>query len=229
MFTFIMSCSISNSQERINTEHLRDLLTNSLYNGHVIVNEHLRGKLYERFSNHLKNEDFEISNINFHQNSRGDFNKNGKPDIFATMQIRKRSRNEIYLCLVEVDNDIATIYSYFEMGLYSQVKITDVKNDTLKVKTQMWGRNKESYLDRMASLVHDEQNSLRIVTPNKLDNMKDTSIFKSDFQNIKRESFISNQVIRKQNEEYHNEDLSISAELSGFNDLTLRYTITKEI
>lgn len=229
LFAFTMNCLSICSQENINTNYLKNLLTDSLYSGKVILKDYIRGQTYVSTSNYLKNQNYEISNIIFLKKSQGDFNKNGIPDVFATMQIKYRSRNELYVCLVEYDDadDIATIYSYFEMSTYSKVTLREVKNDTLKVRTQMWGTNKESYLDRMLSLVHDEQNIIRIVTPNKLDAMNDISIFKEDFKKVKRLSFISNEVIRKQAEDYKSDDVDIRAELSGFNDLNLGFTITK--
>jgi len=227
LFLFLIS-SLLYSQKRINTKQIKGLLTDSLYSGKVILLEHLSGKLQLRHSKYLEKQEYNISDINFHKNSIGDFNKNGVIDVFATMQIKRRTRNELYICLVELDDNILTIYSYFEMGTYSKLTIKSVKNDTLKIRTEMWGINKEPYLDREVSIVHDKQEIVRIVTPNRLNKMKNTDIFKKKLKNIQRASFINNRIIKTQNEEYKKDNLLISAELSGFNDFSLRFIIYKK-
>ena len=224
---FLISKTTTYSQKTLDTKHLKNLLSSALYDGQISIKEHERGIFNIRHSDYLKAQEYEISNIYFLGSVLGDFNKNGIPDIFATLQIKQKTRDNIYVCLIETDNNTITIYRYFEMGPYSKVTFKNIKNDTLQIRSEMWNKKKEVFINRFVSLIHDDKNIIQIVTPNKLDAMKDISIFKSHLKNVKRTPFVSNQIIRSRDEEYRENDLFIAAELSGFNDLSLRFTITK--
>ena len=208
-----------------NTKYSNSILKDSVYSGKVILFEHWRGKLHLRLSRYLKNQKYIFSDMEYIENSVGDFNKNGVEDICVKIHIKRKSRDESYICFLELKEEIVTVYSYFELSTYSDLTVKNVQNDTLHISSKMWGTNGESFLNRTIAVIHDENSILRIVTPSKLENMKDINIFKSKLENIERESFISNNIIRTQYERYKKDNLSITAELSGFNDFNLRFTI----
>ncbi|WP_108868412.1 hypothetical protein [Aquimarina aquimarini] len=212
-------------QKEIKADYIKKTITDSLYNGNVILFEHNRGKLHLRFSDYLKQKKYKISDIKFNKNTIGDFNDNGITDFFGTIRIKRWARNELYICLFELNDDTITIYNYFEMGPYSKLSIKGYKNDTLNIHTQKWGREGQVYIDRLVSIVHDEKNIIKIVTPSKFDEMKNINIFKDSIKNIKRESFINNSIIRSQYESYFKKNISIESELSGFDNFNLRFTV----
>ncbi len=213
------------SQSKVDTDYIKTTLTDSLYAGNVNLDEHLRGKWYSRTSEYLEQNKYEISNFKFNENTIGDFNNNKLIDIFGTIQIKRRHRDETYLCLFELNENKVSVYNYFEMGVYNQLFINNYKNDTLSLRTLQTGREGQTYIDRLVSIIHDEKEILKVVSPNTFSEMKNTNIFKDSIKNIKREVFIDNLVIKTQEEAYTHDNILITSELKGFNDLLLRFTI----
>ncbi|PIE79496.1 MAG: hypothetical protein CSA15_02895 [Candidatus Delongbacteria bacterium] len=206
------------------TKYINNILENEPYSGKVIYIKHFRGKLYLKLSNHLEDEGYKFANIKYIENSVGDFNKNGIEDVCARVDIKGTP----YICFIEhkkftdSQKEAIVVYSYLEKYPYTELKIDTVKNDTLFITTKISGLN-----SRKVGLAFDKKSILRIVTPNKFNEMKDINIFKSELEGVKREYFISDNAIRTQYERYKKGNLFFTSELSGYNDFSLRFTVQR--